>query len=215
MEQGLVHKASNSGQRYVKRDGFKMRQSLGPLVHKATPSKETELYKAAAILFTCLFLANGITYSVIEYGILGNSPHPNQEKKSDEFDIKYSDIVQSTIPYDASWRVTDTFPTAKLDDEQFSTYSGYILWITVLMAGLGLELIVWEVYLRDGWSSDRQMKWKIAQFFFPLFGTTTLGLATTRNYLALMTLVPGLWKFGFPETLVPMYTAITDSSTTR
>ena len=121
----LVPEASSFGQSNVKRDEFKrdefdMRQSLGPLVHKASvqkhkvsddsslhhghpQSKQTELYKAAAILVTCLFLVNGITYSVIEYGILGNSPHPNQEKKFDEFDIKYSDIVQSTKNRKSGW----------------------------------------------------------------------------------------------------------------
>ena len=37
---------------------------------------------------------------------------------------------------------------------------------------------------------------------------TTLGLAADHNYWALPVLVPSLWKFGFPETLMHLYLGI-------
>jgi len=107
-----------------------------------------------------------------------------------------------------NWQTTDTVPTASLDDEQFQVYVGFILWFTVLFAGLGLELLTWTSFLQGGWTDERQSQWMFAQFSFPLLLATTLGLAFHRNFLALICLVPGLWKFGFPETLVYMHTAL-------
>ena len=107
-----------------------------------------------------------------------------------------------------SWQETDTVPTSHFSDSQFSVYVGFILWFTVLFAGLGLELLTWTSFLHGGWTDERQSQWMFAQFSFPLLLATTLGLAFHRNFLALIFLVPGLWKFGFPETLVYMHTAL-------
>lgn len=107
-----------------------------------------------------------------------------------------------------SWQETDTVPTSHFSDFQFSVYVGFIIWFTVLFAGLGLELLTWTSFLHGGWTDQRQSQWMFAQFSFPLLLATTLGLAFHRNFLALIFLVPGLWKFGFPETLVYMHTAL-------
>ncbi|CAB9502197.1 expressed unknown protein [Seminavis robusta] len=117
-------------------------------------------------------------------------------------------LQQQGAQDDSAWVTTDTIFTANLDDLQFQVYLGFCLWITVLFAGLGLELLTWVSFLQGGWTDERQSQWKFAQFAFPLLLATTLGLAIHHNYLALICLVPGLWKFGFPETLVYMHTAL-------
>jgi len=111
--------------------------------------------------------------------------------------------------------VTGTDPVSNLDDDGFRVYLGFIIWITVLMAGLGSELLVFILYLqKTGWSKEKEAMWKVAQFVFPLLAATTLGLAAEEDYWALPILVACLWKFGFPETILYMYTPLVDPNST-
>lgn len=111
--------------------------------------------------------------------------------------------------HDGSWGLTDTVPHSEMDDEQFQVYVGYILWVTCLIGGIGSELLVFLLcFQNDGWSESKDALWKFAQFFFPLLAATTLGMALSHNYLCLPFLVGGLWKFGFPETILFMYMAL-------
>ncbi|KAG7343646.1 cytochrome P450 [Nitzschia inconspicua] len=96
---------------------------------------------------------------------------------------------------------------SRLDDVEFYVYVGFILWITTLIAGVGMEALVWIYFIRV-WSEERERYWRFAQFFFPLFAMTSLGLALYRNYFSLPVMVFGLWKFGFPETLMYIYLGI-------
>ena len=115
--------------------------------------------------------------------------------------------------HDGSWKITDTAPIALLDDEQFQVYFGFVLWATVLLAGLGFELLFWMmVTTQGGWSDQRETRWWLAQFVFPLCAATCLGLAAMRNFMALPFLVFGLFKFGMPETISYMYIALHDTS---
>eukprot|EP00978_Attheya_sp_CCMP212_P006493 scaffold14911_cov54-Attheya_sp.AAC.3 len=118
--------------------------------------------------------------------------------------------------YDGSWKITDTAPVALLDDEQFRVYYGLFLWVTVLLAGLGFELIFWMmVTTQGGWSDQKEAGWWLAQFLFPLCAATCLGLAAMRNFMALPFLVFGLFKFGMPEIISYMYIALHDASKSR
>ena len=111
--------------------------------------------------------------------------------------------------HDGSWKVTDTIPTSNLDHEQFQVYTGLFLWITCLLAGIGSELLVYILYLKqDGWTEENDRIWIMAQFFFPLLAATYLGLAISQNFMALPCLIAGLWKFGFPETLLYQHSAL-------
>jgi hypothetical protein len=113
------------------------------------------------------------------------------------------------------WKVTDTVPVSNLDDDEFQVYVGFVLWVTVSMTGLGLELLVWFTFLRQqGWSKKTEALWKLAQFFSPLFGSMALGLALSQNFLSLLFIVLCQWKFGFPETLMYIFTALYDNETT-
>jgi hypothetical protein len=42
----------------------------------------------------------------------------------------------------------------------------------------------------------------LAQFAFSSLVLTSVGLAQAQNYTAIPFLILGLWKFGFPETLL-------------
>jgi hypothetical protein len=88
-----------------------------------------------------------------------------------------------------------------LADSQFRVYAGFVVWVGVLIAGLGLEIFVWYHFLQF-WSKAREGLWRFSQFIFPLLLVTSLGLALHQSFLALPILVVGLWKFGFPETLM-------------
>lgn len=102
------------------------------------------------------------------------------------------------------WGVTDTVFTSKLDDYQFGIYVGMVLWITVVQTGLGTEYFVWANYLQT-WTAERETLWRYAQFLFPLLVGTAVGLSLQGNFLCLPFIVVGLWKFGFPETIMYLY----------
>lgn len=113
------------------------------------------------------------------------------------------------------WKVSQTSPVDDLDDNDYQVYMSMIVWVTVLVAGLGSELSVWLMFLQSGWNKQLESRWKMAQFVFPLFAVISLGLAVHQNYMALLFLVLGLHKFGFPETLLYMYSALyVDTHTT-
>ena len=57
---------------------------------------------------------------------------------------------------------------------------------------------MWTMFLHGDWNQDKENKWKVAQFAFPILGATTVGLANTGNFLALPFLVVTMWKLGFP-----------------
>lgn len=85
---------------------------------------------------------------------------------------------------------------SRLDDDEFFVYVGFIIWITTLIAGVGMEALVWMYFIRV-WSVERERYWRFAQFFFPLLAMTALGLALYQNYLSLPVMVFGLWKVRF------------------
>ena len=105
------------------------------------------------------------------------------------------------------WTTSQTLPIDKLNDFDHSVYMAYILWGTATLAGFGLEALTWQCISKEGWNRALEARWKLAQTAFPLLAITTLGLASSRNYMALPILVLGLYKFGFPETLAYMYGA--------
>jgi len=100
---------------------------------------------------------------------------------------------------------SDTAPQENMNDDQFLVYTGFIGWVIVLVSGLGIEVFVWCNFIQD-WSDQHELLWRFVQFIFPLMALVSLGLAAHQNYMAFLVLVAGLWKFGFPETLMLTYT---------
>ena len=67
------------------------------------------------------------------------------------------------------WRVSRSYLSDHIDDEDYSVYMAVVVWGTVLMTGLGFELTVWVMFLQSGWEPKFEAGWKFAQFLFPLF----------------------------------------------
>jgi len=106
------------------------------------------------------------------------------------------------------WPMSRTSPMDYIDDEDYPLYISIIVWATAILTGLGFEFAIYKVILNTGWTTELQKKWEFAQFVFPFFATISLGLAAHQNYLSLLFLVMGLFKFGFPEILLCIYSAI-------
>ena len=100
-----------------------------------------------------------------------------------------------------SWSITESSPISLLlkDDKDYGIYVAIINWLTVILTGFGLETFMLLLYLQDGWTSNHEIQWKLAQYLFSILALTTLGLASLRNYTANLTLVIGLWKVRLVE----------------
>ncbi|KAL3915411.1 MAG: hypothetical protein SGILL_005669, partial [Bacillariaceae sp.] len=111
-------------------------------------------------------------------------------------------------PYRGEYaRTSETSWQDGLGNDDFESYLGIVVWITCLLAGAGMESLVWYYFMQT-WSPELETKWRFAQFVFPLMLLTSLGLALHQNFLALPILVLGLWKFGFPETFMYLYIGV-------
>ncbi|CAB9524730.1 expressed unknown protein [Seminavis robusta] len=158
--------------------------------------------------------------------------HSSQSLSKDHFDMAHvmgkSNLQHSILPspskdtvermlhslcgtscYDGSYTMSWTSIESHLNDEDFKTYIGVILYMTAMLTGLGLEFFGWDILTMDmGWSTKQETWWWLAQFLFPLFAATSLGLSLSRNFMTLPFLAIGLWKFGMPETVSYMYGAL-------
>ena len=114
------------------------------------------------------------------------------------------------------WRFTkDSIPfLTNLSDEQFRLYYSIFLWVTGVLTGLGSEIFVCLLYLRT-WTADREMWWRYVQLIFPLLVTTGLAMAAQRDFLSLLFVVVGLWKFGFREVIMYLYVGFLDVKAPR
>ncbi len=89
---------------------------------------------------------------------------------------------------------TDTVPLEYLNDGQFQVYAAFVAWFTLVLSGLGTEYLIWQMFLQGEWNDAIELKWRTAQFLFPLLGNTTVGFAITGNFWALPFLVATMWK---------------------
>ena len=90
--------------------------------------------------------------------------------------------------------------TSQVQDEWFLLYATVVVWLTVIIAGFGSELVLGEQIVRRSavnheWTS---VMWHAAQLAFSLCLTVAL---FAHSAIGLPFLVLGLWKMGFPETL--------------
>lgn len=163
-----------------------------------------------------LGIVYGTTYAILEHAIVPNMvlPEGNSGEGSDSSEPQQAENPMTAVAEDA-WGMSDTAPFAKMSDEQFTVYVATVLWATVMITGIGLEVLVWIRFLQP-WNSNKNCRdnaekefwWRFAQFLFPILTLTAVGLSSQRNFLALPILVLSLWKFGFPETIGHFYVAI-------
>ena len=126
-------------------------------------------------------------------------------------DTTTTDSSQESMPSSAELLgIPTNVPLYTWTDREFISYVAMVQWVTMVLTGLGTEMLVWLMFVRGGWDEDRENQWRLAQFFFPLLTTTTVGLANSQNYFALPLLVVTMWKFGFPETVLKLHTALYD-----
>jgi len=164
-------------------------------------NKARPLFTLIVLMISTLAIVFGIS-GAINWGVALNHPDWKYTERSNPMQESYLEGVGKSI-------AIGTSPQTLLTDVQFQVYVGFVIWTTVVAAGLGLEIFVWHHFLEGNvWDATRDGMWKFAQFLFPLLAMTTFGLAANHNYWALPILVPALWKFGFPETLMHLYLGV-------
>ena len=90
-------------------------------------------------------------------------------------------------------------PTAWLTDEGFLRYATITIWVTNVVTGIGMELVIGEPMIAAIGHSNAVMQfWKFAQLLFSLFITIALFSQSPFGYPFM---VIGFWKLGFPETV--------------
>ena len=106
-------------------------------------------------------------------------------------------------------------PTAGLSEAYFLLYTSCVMWVGVVSVGLGSEAVFGTLMVRlisnadasqhsEGGMVGGQRLWQMAQLLFSL---NILVAFFSRSALGLPFLVLGLWKLGFPETLVSLQLA--------
>ena len=90
--------------------------------------------------------------------------------------------------------------TSDLDEEWFHLYASIIVWLTVLLAGFGSEVVLGEFIVKRMAEKHESLVavWHAAQLVFSLCLTVAL---FAHSAIGLPFLVIGLWKGGFPETV--------------
>ena len=155
-----------------------------------------------ALLFA-LFICWAATY-MAAYLVLAFVLFPNVDNHGSVniTDTARQPIANNDLP------LTDSFWYADMDATNFCTFVAMLSWTIVLVTGIGLEIFVWHTILKDGWSSEWETKWRLAQFVFPVLGMTCMGLAFHQNSLAVLLTIVWLWKFGFPETVSSVHAGL-------
>ena len=106
-------------------------------------------------------------------------------------------------------------PTAGLSEAYFLLYTSCVMWVGVVSVGLGSEAVFGTLMVRLMSNADGSQRsaggvvggqrlWQMAQLLFSL---NILVAFFSRSALGLPFLVLGLWKLGFPETLVSLQLA--------
>ena len=211
----LIPSISCTGDLYVK-ERFIQRRVISlalSLVHMYAPPQDVEITrtaiqdtitpKEASILqlFYDDFGRENTMFSDDEHPLAGALGQSNIENiiltdPDQETVWKMLYNVCGEICHGPSWKITDSGLTSILFDEtdDFYIYLGFINWISVVCTGIGLEVFMVLFVLKNGWTTAHEKQWKVAQFLFPILALVTLGLASARNYLSLLTLVIGCWK---------------------
>lgn len=208
-----------------RRPSLSSQSSIASLIDGANTTVDAKkLWGVALTIGLILLVANLLAYVIVEHAIFGgDSEYFEPDTPVRAYDgsedavrrINDAKLVHSesdsrgpSDPNEAELGMTDSIPLADLSDAEFQVYAGFILWATMVLTGLGTELLVWLMFLEGGWDQQKENQWKIAQFLFPLLAVTSLTLALSQNGLAILFTVVTCWKFGFPETILTIYSAL-------
>eukprot|EP00522_Entomoneis_paludosa_P018381 CAMPEP_0172454616 /NCGR_PEP_ID=MMETSP1065-20121228/11550_1 /TAXON_ID=265537 /ORGANISM="Amphiprora paludosa, Strain CCMP125" /LENGTH=373 /DNA_ID=CAMNT_0013206967 /DNA_START=218 /DNA_END=1335 /DNA_ORIENTATION=- len=183
---------------YSKGSMMSHRSSIATRAQTANESVDSKpLLGVGAVICGTIALVYPLVYCTVEYGIFGgNTEWPAYRNEEDDSSQEYT------------LRMTESVPVSNLTDAQFQVYIAFVMWMTMVLTGLGLEVLVWLSFLQGHWTREMETYWRVAQFVFPLWVATAVGLAMTHNYLALPIMVFSMWKFGFPETILYIYNGL-------
>ena len=99
----------------------------------------------------------------------------------------------------AWYQTAELSPTSWMTDEGFLRYSTLLMWVTCVVTGLGMEVVIGEPLIHSLEDSPAIMQaWKASQLFFSLCISIALFSESPFGYPFL---VIGFWKSGFPETV--------------
>jgi len=155
-----------------------------------------DLWAIFCVICLALVTVNSLGFIIMEYWIMDDNTA----------DTNHRNIPNSCEIYGLSKNV----PMCSWNDRDFISYVTIVIWLTMIMTGLGTEVLFWLMFIKGGWDEDRENQWKLAQFFFPLLGVAFIGLANTHNYFAVPLAVITTWKFGFPETMTKLHVGMHD-----
>jgi len=154
------------------------------------------LWTMCCVICLALVIVNTLGFVIMEYWIV---------------DDDIADTNRSSIPNSCEiYGLSKNVPLCSWNDVDFIGYVAMVIWLTMILTGLGTEVLFWLMFIKGGWDENRENQWKLAQFFFPLLTAATVGLANTHNYFAVPLLVITVWKFGFPETVTKLYVGMYD-----
>jgi hypothetical protein len=162
--------------------------------------KKNQLWVICLSLLSCLIVVYTSAFVVID--AVMNSRDPNWRTYTSE----PGGEEEEHSPY--GYVFAGTSPLSRMDNREFTVYLAIVLAVTINLSGLGLELLVWVSFLKNGWSETFEHLWKFAQFAFPLLVTASVGMSFHQDYMAMILFVPGVWKFGCPETFMYMHSAL-------
>jgi hypothetical protein len=102
------------------------------------------------------------------------------------------------------WGFTGSSLTDGLDDLAFADFQCLLTWFVCVVTGLGAEFFVGYEFLTSAKEITpwHEHAWFVAQFLFSIMILTAIQLGRAGNALAFVFIIAGMWKFGFPETLL-------------
>lgn len=106
---------------------------------KLFANKNRQLWILIKIVIAAFILTYGLA-ALLVWAVVEDNP---------EWEADYDDdnvMVGSWISSPGAMQ--DSAPQSALSDRQFAVYSGFVVWIIVVTAGLGLELFVWYHFLQ-------------------------------------------------------------------
>jgi len=74
--------------------------------------------------------------------------------------------IRGTFCHDKAVTITDTNFISTLDHEDFLVYMGFVIWITVVATGIGLEMFFIYFFASNGWKHEFEAAWRFAQYLF-------------------------------------------------
>jgi len=192
-----------------------MRSSIAVRASQAESSRHDygKFWKIVAVVIITNAIVYVSSYVVLEYGLFRDtSAHSGSSTEEMLKDFEYQRDGFGNDADEHKLGVTGSFFTSNISDENYMLFFGFVLWGTVVLTGLGIEFFTFLLLMKGPWDQATENRWLFAQFLFPLLASTCFGMAHSHNSWALPLVTITLHKFGFPETILYLYSGLFDKS---